>query len=112
FDPALVDVLCTNSDAVFGGLQDINVWATVIENEPSLSQPLSEEEFDHALEAVANFVDLKSPYTLGHSAAVAELAHDAAVHLGMSADEARTLRRAALVSGFGRLGVSNAIWDK
>ena len=112
FDPALVDTLCANTDTIFGGLQDINVWATVIENEPSLSRPLSEDEFDHALEAVANFVDLKSPYTLGHSAAVAELAHDAAVHLGMTAEEARALRRAGLVSGFGRLGVSNAIWDK
>ena len=30
--------------------------------------------FDAALLAIANFVDLKSPYTLGHSRAVAELA--------------------------------------
>jgi hypothetical protein len=112
FDPALVDLLCTNADAILQGLQDINVWATVIDNEPSLSRPLTEDEFDRALEAVANFVDLKSPYTLGHSAAVSELAHDAAVHRNMSAEDARMLRRAALVSGFGRLGVSNAIWDK
>ena len=30
----------------------------------------------------------------------------------MSSDELRAVRRAALVTGFGRLGVSNSIWDK
>jgi HD-GYP domain-containing protein (c-di-GMP phosphodiesterase class II) len=32
--------------------------------------------------------------------------------LAWPAQDVRTLRRAALVHGFGRLGVSNAIWDK
>src|ERR1041385_7029639 len=32
--------------------------------------------------------------------------------LGMTPDEIRTLRRAGYVHGFGRLGVSNSIWDK
>jgi HD-GYP domain-containing protein (c-di-GMP phosphodiesterase class II) len=32
--------------------------------------------------------------------------------MGLPAPEVRALRRAALVHGFGRLGVSNAIWDK
>src|SRR5262249_61109694 len=31
---------------------------------------------------------------------------------GLSDGEVRTLRRAGLVHGFGRLGVSNSIWDK
>jgi HD-GYP domain-containing protein (c-di-GMP phosphodiesterase class II) len=73
---------------------------------------MSDEELDAALTAVANFVDLKSPYTLGHSQAVADLAAEAAKQLGLSDGEVRTLRRAALVHDFGRLGVSNAIWDK
>jgi DNA-binding CsgD family transcriptional regulator len=34
------------------------------------------------------------------------------VELGLSEAETRTLRRAGLVHDFGRLGVSNAIWDK
>src|SRR5437764_8055713 len=32
--------------------------------------------------------------------------------MGMAADQTVVLRRAALVHGFGRLGVSNSIWDK
>jgi HD-GYP domain-containing protein (c-di-GMP phosphodiesterase class II) len=69
-------------------------------------------QIDAALAAVARFVDLKSPYFLGHSHAVADLAADAATELTLPAVDVRAVRRAALVSGFGRLGVSNAIWDK
>jgi len=36
----------------------------------------------------------------------------AATRLGLPEDEVRTLRRAGLAHDFGRLGVSNAIWDK
>ena len=61
---------------------------------------------------MADFVDLKSPYTLGHARAVAALAAAAGEHLGMADVGVVTLRRAALVHGLGRLGVSNAIWDK
>ena len=62
--------------------------------------------------AIADFVDLKSPFTLGHARAVAELATRTAAELGLPDDETRLLERAALVHDLGRLGVSNAIWDK
>ena len=84
----------------------------MIEAEPALAIMLSGERFDAALLAVADFVDLKSPYFLGHARAVADLAEDGGARLGLSEAELRMLRRAALVHGFGRLGVSNSIWDK
>ncbi len=110
FDPKLADMVVSNPEDLLSGLDDINSWNVVIDDEPSLSRPLTEAEFDDALTAIANFVDLKSPYTLGHTTAVAELAGAAGAQLGMNRDAVRTLRRAALVIGFGRLGVSNAIW--
>src|SRR5207248_10297932 len=54
---------------------------------------------------------LKSPYMGGHSRRCAELAADAARVLGI-AEEAVTLRRAALVHDFGTTVVPNSIWDK
>ena len=57
-------------------------------------------------------MDLKSPFTLGHSIAVAELAEDAGRRLGLAPEQVLTLRRAGFVHGFGRLGVSNSIWDR
>jgi HD-GYP domain-containing protein (c-di-GMP phosphodiesterase class II) len=73
---------------------------------------LTGEPFDAALQAIANFVDLKSPYFLGHGRAVSELAAEAGARLGLSEADVRLLRRAGLVHGLGRLGVSNAILDK
>ena len=84
----------------------------MIAAEPALAVMLSGERFDAALLAIANFVDLKSPYTSGHSGAVADLAAEAGRRLGLPEPEVRDLRRAGLVHDFGRLGVSNAIWDK
>ena len=51
--------------------------------------------------AIADFVDLKSPYTLGHARAVAELVTGAATQLGMAEDESRSSaeRRSSIVSG-------------
>jgi HD-GYP domain-containing protein (c-di-GMP phosphodiesterase class II) len=96
----------------WAGLDEVRAWDAVIAAEPTLAVDLSADQIDEALTAIANFVDLKSPYTLGHSVAVGALAGAAAARLGLSADEAQLLRRAGLFHGFGRLGVSNSIWDK
>jgi HD-GYP domain-containing protein (c-di-GMP phosphodiesterase class II) len=112
FDPTLAAVLCTDADAVLGGLDEAPTWDAVIAAEPALGVRLATREFDAALLAVANFVDLKSPYMLGHAAAVSHLAAAAGQHAGLAAPEVDTLRRAGLVHGLGRLGVSNSIWDK
>jgi HD-GYP domain-containing protein (c-di-GMP phosphodiesterase class II) len=84
----------------------------VIEAEPALGVVLSDEQFDAALLAIANFIDLKSPYTLGHSQAVADLTAAAGSVLKLGSSEIQTLRRAGLVHDFGRMGVSNSILDK
>jgi HD-GYP domain-containing protein (c-di-GMP phosphodiesterase class II) len=112
FDPRLVAVLVADAEKILHGLDDLSSWDAVIDSEPALAVVLSPEECDAALEAIARFVDLKSPFTLGHAAAVAALAAGAGQQLRLPADEIRTLSRAALVAGYGRLGVSNAIWDK
>lgn len=110
FDPNLAATFATEADAVLGGLDEANTWNEVIANEPVLSRSLEGQELDEALGAIADFVDLKSPYTLGHARGVAQLVHDAGTELGVAGLD--TLRRAALAHGLGRLGVSNAIWDK
>jgi HD-GYP domain-containing protein (c-di-GMP phosphodiesterase class II) len=112
FDPALAELLIREGDEIFDGLDGFGQWQTVIESEPSLVVVLSGERFDAALTALATAVDVKSPYWLGHSQAVAELAAAAGELVGMPAAEARELRRAGLVHDFGRLGISNSILDK
>ncbi|MDX6688767.1 MAG: hypothetical protein QOG15_224 [Solirubrobacteraceae bacterium] len=112
FDPALADLVEAEADVILSGLDTLGVWDAVIDAEPALAIVLAGERLDAALLALANFVDLKSPYFLGHGRAVSELASEAGARLGLVEADVRLLRRAGLVHGFGRLGVSNAILDK
>jgi HD-GYP domain-containing protein (c-di-GMP phosphodiesterase class II) len=112
FDPALVDLLEAAADGLFAELESVTGWQAVLSVTPGLGVELTEAQLDRALEAVADFVDLKSPYTISHSRNVAVLAERAAHLAGLPAGDANALRRAALVHDLGRLGVSNGIWDK
>lgn len=78
FDPDLVDLFCREARTLFADLAPDAGWDDVIAAEPSLGQRLTGAAFDGALEAIADFTDLKSPYTLGHSRGVATLAAGAA----------------------------------
>ena len=112
FDPEVVECFCDAAGELLAPLGEMTSWDAVIEAQPGLRRTLSNSELDDALEAIGDFADLKSPYTLGHSRAVADLAAEAGRGCGLSVEELRTLRRAGLVHDLGRLGVSNAIWDK
>lgn len=112
FDPNLAAQFISAAGDVLDGLGTANTWDEVITADPVLGCVLHGEAFDDALVAVADFVDLKSPYTLGHARAVTQLVEIAGGELGLTGQSLATLRRAGLAHGLGRLGVSNAIWDK
>jgi HD-GYP domain-containing protein (c-di-GMP phosphodiesterase class II) len=112
FDPALLDRLLEDAAEITFGLDDIVVWDVVMASDPAASPGLTGDRLAQALTAIADFVDLKSPYFLGHARAVADLAAEAAKRMNLSEPQVELLRHAGLVHGFGRLGISNAIWDK
>jgi HD-GYP domain-containing protein (c-di-GMP phosphodiesterase class II) len=112
FDPALVDLFAREAPALCAGLDDTSTWDAVMTAEPALGVRLGDEQVEAALEAIADFTDVKSPYTIGHSRGVADLAGDAARVFGLSEQAARQVRLAGLVHDLGRLGVPNTIWDK
>jgi HD-GYP domain-containing protein (c-di-GMP phosphodiesterase class II) len=112
FDPFLADRFCASAHAILGSIHDEISWEQLLSSEPSAQAYLSPPALDHALEAVADFTDLKCVYTVGHARAVARLASEAAVRLNLPQSEVERVRRAALVQDAGRMGVSNAIWDK
>ena len=104
--------VCENAEALLGGLDEATGWDAAIAAEPVLAERMSRVELDDALAAIADFADLKSPYTTGHSRGVAERAASAALRAGLGESAAAELRRAGLLHDVGRLGVSNSIWDK
>jgi HD-GYP domain-containing protein (c-di-GMP phosphodiesterase class II) len=112
FDPQISAIVESDADLLLSDLDAVVTWDAVIEAEPALAVVLSSERLDSALLAIGNFVDLKSPYFLGHSRAVADLAAATAARIGLSEADTVTLRRAGLMHDLGRLGISNGILDK
>jgi HD-GYP domain-containing protein (c-di-GMP phosphodiesterase class II) len=64
------------------------------------------------LAALGDFADLKCPFTMGHSRAVAELGAAAATRMGLPTIEVDRVRRAGYVHDLGRMGVPNSVWEK
>ena len=111
-DPRLCAAMCADADFFLDGLDDKPTWQVVIDEQATLAIYLSATQFDEALHMIADLIDVKSPYTVGHSRAVAKLAAAAGDQLGMDVGAVDQLYRAGLVHDLGRLGISNAIWHK
>jgi HD-GYP domain-containing protein (c-di-GMP phosphodiesterase class II) len=111
-DPQVVERCCQHGDLLAATANTTALWASVVAAEPGAARYVGEERLDDALCAVADFVDLKSSYTVGHSRGVAALAAAAARHCGLSEREVSATRRAGLLHDLGRIGVPNTIWDK
>jgi HD-GYP domain-containing protein (c-di-GMP phosphodiesterase class II) len=112
FDPSLVDTFCDHAPQLLDDLAGAAGWSAILDAEPPLSRRVAGADLDAVLEAMADLVDLKSPHLAGHSRGVANLAAEAARISGLSTEETEVLRRAGLLHDLGRLGVSNAVWDK
>jgi HD-GYP domain-containing protein (c-di-GMP phosphodiesterase class II) len=112
FDPTLVDLADTHAEEVFGDLEQIDAWDAVLGASGALDRPITEGGLDPVLEIFADYADLKSPWYLGHSRAVAELAGRAADVLGLGVEDATLVRRAALTHRLGSIGVSTSVWNK
>ena len=97
---------------MLAGVDTAGEWDALIAGVPGLQRPLSERELDTAVEAVADFTDLRSPCRVGHSRGVASLAAAAGDLLGLPIGDLRTLRRAGLVHDIGTHGVPATILDK
>ena len=112
FDPALVDAFCSVAADVLGDPAVSPDCYSLIETEPSLQRRLTDADFDTALEAIADFTDLRSPPRAGHSRGVADLAGSAAADCGLPPADVRALRRAGLLHDLGLHGLSATILDK
>jgi HD-GYP domain-containing protein (c-di-GMP phosphodiesterase class II) len=112
YDPRLTDLVVRHFDELLGGLEETRIWEQALEIEPFPKIWMAGERVDVAFLAIAAFTNLKSPWLREHSTSVAELAEAAAWRAGLPAESVTRLRRAALAHDLGRVGVSNAIWEK
>ena len=112
YDPRLAELAVRHFDGVCAELDDTRMWEHALESEPFPQVGLSGDRIDAGFAAFAALTGLKSPWLREHSTGVADLAEAAAWRLGLRAETVTFLRRAALAADLGRVGVSNAIWEK
>jgi HD-GYP domain-containing protein (c-di-GMP phosphodiesterase class II) len=112
FDPAVVDAFCAIAPSLLAGMSDTADPREYLADEPALLRPMTDDEFDTALQVMADFTDLRSASRAGHSRGVAELAGAAARTVGLPAADVVATRRAALLHDIGLHGVPVTILDK
>jgi HD-GYP domain-containing protein (c-di-GMP phosphodiesterase class II)/DNA-binding CsgD family transcriptional regulator len=112
YDPRLASLFAAHAVEFLSRSEVASTWDAVLGAEPAPARMLDDADFDTVAHQVANFIDIRSAYTVGHSPAVAALAEGAAHRLGLGPADALTLREAGLLHDLGRAGVPVALWDK
>jgi hypothetical protein len=111
FDPAVAIAFADAAPDLLALETDASAWEETLACEPGPRLALEGEEIDRALGAMGDFADLASPYLVGHSAGVAQLATAAAQQCRLEAADLVQVRRGALVHDLGRVAVPVRIWQ-
>lgn len=111
FSASLCDLARGLDAEVWQELAGPRLWEQVLAAEPAPQRTVSPAQLDEVALAFSRFTDLKSPASIGHSLAVAELCRAAAERAGLPPAERDRLATAALLHDLGAVSVSNAAWD-
>ena len=111
-DPRLADALVGAAEQVLAPAVAPSAWDELLAEEPAPVRLLAPGALGEIAHTFALYVDVKSPWTIGHSPRVARIAEAAAERAGLGAVERGRIRLAALLHDLGRASVPNGIWDK
>jgi len=111
-DPEAVAALVEAGPEILPCRAEDDVWAEMLEREPSPRREIRQSQIDTIASAFADFADLKLTFTRGHSSGVADLVAGAGNGMGLSEVESTNARRAALFHDLGRVAIPNGIWEK
>lgn len=112
YDPAVAAVFIAGSETWLDEVDRLDPWDAVLDAEPAPAVEVDEARLDDVLAAIADFADLKSPWFIGHSRAVATLAASAASACGLDTSDVTLARRAGLVHDLGIVGVPAGVWNR
>lgn len=110
YEQALADLLLADAERLLDGLDQPVDRETILALEPLPFAMLDEEASEEAYLAIADMVDMRMPFTFGHSRAVAGLADAACRRLGLPAADIRSARWAAYTHDIGELAVPVSTW--
>jgi HD-GYP domain-containing protein (c-di-GMP phosphodiesterase class II) len=111
-DPELTATFIQDGPKLLEEIATADIWQAVLDGEPAPRGIIPGHRVDKVARAFGDVVDLKTPFTAGHAAGVAELAEGAARWLKLTEIEVVALRRAALLHDLGRAGVPNSAWER
>ena len=112
FDPELARLWLENSHDLLDRSGHESVWDDALAAEPEPHRWVTLAHLDEVSRALADFVDLKTSYSRGHSPQLARLVEIAAAELGLAPAEIATLRRAAEVHDLGNVSIPDLVWTK
>jgi len=112
FDPAIADTFVAHAAELLEAASRGDPRQRVLEVEPEPLRIVPKARLPELAAAFGDLVDLKTPFTHGHSAGVARLARTAGEKLGLDGETLTQLQVAALLHDLGRIAVSNAVWEK
>ena len=110
YEPELADVFLADPDRFLEGLDEPVDRETILAIEPLPVAVLDEAACEEAYLAIADMVDMRMPFTFGHSRAVAALADAAGKQMGLPASDIRDIRWAAYTHDLGELAVPVSTW--
>jgi HD-GYP domain-containing protein (c-di-GMP phosphodiesterase class II) len=110
YEPELAELFLTDPERFFAGLDGPVDRETILALEPAPHAMLDEQACEDAYLAIADFIDMRMPFTFGHSRAVASLAETAGKHMGLPASDIRNVRWAAYTHDIGELTVPVSTW--
>lgn len=110
YEPELADLFVVHAERLLAGLDGPVDRETILALEPVPHSMLDEEACEEAYVAIADMIDMRMPFTFGHSRAVAALADAAAKQMGLPASDIRDVRRAAYTHDIGELAVPVSTW--
>jgi HD-GYP domain-containing protein (c-di-GMP phosphodiesterase class II) len=110
YERELADLFLAHAEPLLAGLDEPVDREAILALEPVPHAMLDEQACEEAYLAVADMIDMRMPFTFGHSRAVASLAGAAAQHMGLPASDVRTVRWAAYTHDIGELAVPVSTW--
>ena len=110
YEAALADAFLADAKRLLDGIDVMVNREAILALEPEPHASLDEAGCEAAWLAIADMIDMRMPFTCGHSRAVAALGAAAGRCMGLPAADIRSIRWAAYVHDLGELAVPVSTW--
>jgi putative nucleotidyltransferase with HDIG domain len=111
-DPSIAAGFVQHGTELLAELETADLLQALVMAEPEPRKQIPDDGIDSVARVFGDMVDLKLPFTRGHSSGVSELAEAAARRLRLNEADVVAIRRAGLLHDLGRMSVSNRVWEK